>query len=105
MMPVTLEGLIVLIVAAGICGAVGKALTGGAQGGFIVSVTLGVIGSLLVPWVAQKSHLSEPVGLYVSGHLFPIGWSIIGAALFVALLRLAIRIGPVFPAPEPVSAT
>ena len=42
-MTFTLPGLIVLIVIAAICGAVGKALGGGARGGFITSIALGFI--------------------------------------------------------------
>jgi uncharacterized membrane protein YeaQ/YmgE (transglycosylase-associated protein family) len=84
----TLTGLIVVIIIAAICGAVGKALAGGAQGGLVASIALGFIGALLGPWVARQLHLSEPLVLRVSGRPFPIVWSIIGAALFVALLHL-----------------
>jgi uncharacterized membrane protein YeaQ/YmgE (transglycosylase-associated protein family) len=87
-MTFTLSGLIVLIVIAAICGAVGKALGGGARGGLIGSIALGFIGALFGPWVAGELHLSEPLLLQVSGRPFPIVWSIIGAALFVALLHL-----------------
>ena len=87
-MTLTLPGLIVLIVIAAICGAVGKALGGGARGGLIVSIALGFIGALIGPWVAHQLKLSEPIVLRVSGESFPIIWSIIGAALFVALLHL-----------------
>ena len=86
-MTLTLPGLIVLIVIAAICGAVGKALGGGARGGLIVSIALGFIGALLGPWVASQLHLAEPLVLHVGGHPFPIVWSIVGAALFVALLH------------------
>ena len=87
-MTLTLPGLVVLIVIAAICGAVGKALGGGAPGGLIVSIALGFIGALLGPWVARQLGLSEPFVLHMSGQSFPIVWSIIGAALFVALLHL-----------------
>ena len=87
-MTVTLSGLIVLVVIAAICGGVGRALAGGAPGGLIVSIALGFIGALLGPWVAGQFHLSEPLMLHVSGQAFPIVWSIVGAALFVALLHL-----------------
>ena len=87
-MTLTLPGLIVLIVIAAICGAVGQALAGGGQGGLIASIALGFIGALLGPWVAHQLHLAEPLVLHVSGQPFPIVWSIIGAALFVALLHL-----------------
>ena len=87
-MTLTLPGLIVLIIIAAICGAVGKALAGGGQGGLIASVALGFIGALLGPWMARQLSLSEPFVLHVSGQTFPIVWSIVGAALFVALLHL-----------------
>jgi uncharacterized membrane protein YeaQ/YmgE (transglycosylase-associated protein family) len=87
-MTLTLPGLIVLLVIAAVCGAIGKSLGGGARGGLIVSIALGFIGALLGPWVAQQLGLSEPYVLHMSGQSFPIVWSIIGAALFVALLHL-----------------
>jgi uncharacterized membrane protein YeaQ/YmgE (transglycosylase-associated protein family) len=87
-MTMTLPGLLVLIVIAAICGAVGKALAGGARGGLVVSIALGFIGALLGPWVAHQLGLAEPFMLHLSGQSFPIVWSIIGAAVFVALLHL-----------------
>jgi uncharacterized membrane protein YeaQ/YmgE (transglycosylase-associated protein family) len=87
-MTLSLPALVVLIVIAAICGAIGKALAGGARGGLFVSTALGFIGALLGPWVARQLHLSEPFVLQVGGESFPIVWSIVGAALFVALLHL-----------------
>ena len=87
-MTLTVPGLIVLIVIAAICGAIGKALAGGSRGGLIVSIALGFIGALFGPWIGQQLGLSEPFVLRVAGQSFPILWSIIGAALFVALLHL-----------------
>jgi uncharacterized membrane protein YeaQ/YmgE (transglycosylase-associated protein family) len=84
----TLLQLIVLVAIAATCGAVGKALGGGSRGGLIVSTALGFVGAMLGPWAAHQLHLSEPLVLHVSGESFPIVWSIIGAALFVALLHL-----------------
>jgi uncharacterized membrane protein YeaQ/YmgE (transglycosylase-associated protein family) len=87
-MTLTLPGLIVLVVIAALCGATGKALAGDRQGGLIASIALGFVGALLGPWVASQLGLSEPYVLHVSGQSFPIVWSIVGAALFVALLHL-----------------
>ena len=87
-MTLTLPGLLVLVIIAAICGAVGRALAGGAPGGFITSIALGFIGALFGPWVASQLHLTEPFVLRVSGQSFPIVWSMIGAALFVAILHL-----------------
>ena len=87
-MMLSLSALVVLIVIAAVCGAIGRALAGRTEGGFISSIALGFIGALLGPWVAHQLKLSEPLMLHVSGQPFPIVWSIIGAALFVALLHL-----------------
>ena len=87
-MTLTLPELVVLIIIAALCGAVGKAIAGGGPGGLVVSTALGFIGALLGPWVARQLNLSEPFVLHVSGQSFPIVWSIVGAALFVALLHL-----------------
>ena len=87
-MTLTLPGLIVLIVIAAICGAVGRAIAGGGPGGLIASVALGFIGALIGPWIARALGLSEPFVLRFSGQSFPIVWSIVGAALLVAALHL-----------------
>ena len=87
-MTIGLPGLIVLIIIAAICGAVGKAIAGGSRGGLITSIALGFIGALLGPWLAGQLGLAEPFMLRLSGQSFPLLWSIVGAALFVALLHL-----------------
>ena len=87
-MTITLPGLIVLIVIAAICGGIGRAIAGGTRGGAVVSIALGFIGALFGPWVAQQLSMSEPLQLQLSGQSFPIVWSIVGAALFVAFLHL-----------------
>ena len=83
--------LILLVVIAAVCGAIGKAIAGGARGGLIVSTALGFIGALIGPWIAAQLHLTEPLIIQVSGHAFPVMWSIIGAAVFVAIIHLVSR--------------
>jgi uncharacterized membrane protein YeaQ/YmgE (transglycosylase-associated protein family) len=87
-MTLTLSGLIALLIIAAICGVIGKSLGGGARGGLLVSIVLGFIGALLGPWFARQLRLPEPLMLDIGGYPFPVLWSIIGAALFVALLHL-----------------
>jgi uncharacterized membrane protein YeaQ/YmgE (transglycosylase-associated protein family) len=87
-MNMSLTTLLLLLVIAAICGAVGKAIAGGSRGGLLVSIVLGFIGALLGPWVAGKLGLPEPFMVTIGGHPFPVLWSIIGAALFVALVHL-----------------
>jgi uncharacterized membrane protein YeaQ/YmgE (transglycosylase-associated protein family) len=90
-MPTTVPGLLILIVIAAICGAIGENIGGGVRGGLIVSTAIGFIGALLGPWMAHQLRLSEPFMVHVGGHAFPVLWSIIGAAVFVALIHLVSR--------------
>ena len=87
-MQLTLTGLIVLLLIAAVCGYIAKALVGVGRGGLIATIALGFIGTLIGPWIAGKLNLSEPFMLNIGGESFPILWSIIGAALFIALLHL-----------------
>ena len=87
-MSYTLPGLLLLVVIAAVCGAVGRAIAGGARGGLVVSTALGFIGALIGPWVAAQLKLPEPFTVVISGHPFPVLWSIIGAAIFVAIIHL-----------------
>ena len=90
-MSISLSGLLLLILIAAVCGAIGKALAGSVRGGLIVSTALGFIGALLGPWIAQALRLPEPFVVMIDHHPFPILWSIIGAALFVAIMHLFSR--------------
>jgi uncharacterized membrane protein YeaQ/YmgE (transglycosylase-associated protein family) len=92
-MTMSLPALLLMLVIAAVCGALGKALAGSARGGLVVSIVLGFIGALLGPWVAGLADLPEPLMVNIGGHPFPVLWSIIGAALFVALIHLISRRG------------
>lgn len=83
--------LLVLLLIAGLCGAMGQAISGYSHGGCLVSIALGFIGALLGTWLAGVLHLPELIVIPVGGTRFPVIWSIIGAALFVALINLISR--------------
>ena len=87
-MTISISGLLVLLIVAGICGGIGRAIGGGTGGGFFVSIAVGFVGALLGTFVARYFHLPELLLVTVDNHPFPIVWSIIGAALFVALVHL-----------------
>jgi uncharacterized membrane protein YeaQ/YmgE (transglycosylase-associated protein family) len=82
---------LLLLLVAGICGALGQAIGGYSHGGCLVSIALGFIGALLGTWLAGKLGLPELWNVQVGGMNFPIIWSIIGSALFVALINLITR--------------
>lgn len=83
----SLGSLIVLLIIACICGSIAQALSGGSRGGCLVSIALGFIGAMLGGWMAKQLQLPEP--LPIDG--FPVLWSIVGGALFCALLSLITR--------------
>jgi len=84
----TIAEFIILLIVAGICGAIGQTLAGFSGGGCLASVALGFIGALLGSWIARSLALPELFTFAIGGQPFPIIWSIIGAALFVAVLGL-----------------
>ncbi|MBA3715583.1 MAG: GlsB/YeaQ/YmgE family stress response membrane protein [Pyrinomonadaceae bacterium] len=83
--------LLILLLVAGICGALGQAIGGYTRGGCLVSIALGFIGALLGVWLARALNLPEVFALRIGGTSFPVVWSIIGAALFVAVIGLISR--------------
>jgi uncharacterized membrane protein YeaQ/YmgE (transglycosylase-associated protein family) len=90
-MTITLTGLLLLLIIAGICGAIGRSLGGGTRGGFLLSIGVGFVGALLGMLLARQLHLPEVLAVTVEGRPFPILWSIIGGALLVALVNLVSR--------------
>lgn len=86
-MTITLTGLLLLLIIAGVCGALGRALGGGVGGGFFVSIAVGFVGALIGMFLAGALHLPEILSISVEGRPFPIVWSIIGGALLVALVN------------------
>jgi uncharacterized membrane protein YeaQ/YmgE (transglycosylase-associated protein family) len=87
-MDFSLLGILVLLLVAAICGAIGRAIAGGARGGCLVSVGIGFVGALLGTWLARELKFPDMFAISIEGHPFPVVWSIIGAALFVAIVHL-----------------
>jgi uncharacterized membrane protein YeaQ/YmgE (transglycosylase-associated protein family) len=87
----TLGSLLALLVVAGICGSLGRAIAGYSHLGCFGSIALGFIGALLGSWLAHKLHLPELMTVRIGDESFPILWSIIGSAVFVAVLSLFTR--------------
>jgi uncharacterized membrane protein YeaQ/YmgE (transglycosylase-associated protein family) len=87
----TLLDLIVLLLIAGVCGALGQAISGFSRGGCLVSIAIGFIGALLGMWLAGRLGLPEIFPVHIGTTSFPVIWSIIGSALFVAIISLLTR--------------
>ncbi|MEP6707423.1 MAG: GlsB/YeaQ/YmgE family stress response membrane protein [Pyrinomonadaceae bacterium] len=87
----TLIDLLILLVIAGLCGSLGQAISGYSRGGCLVSIALGFVGALIGSWLATRLGLPELLPVRIGTTGFPIVWSIIGAALFVAVISLITR--------------
>jgi len=86
----TLVSFLLLLVVAGICGAIGQAIAG-FQGGILVSIAVGFIGALIGVWLPERVRRAGDFRGAIGGRTFPIIWSIIGSALFAALIGLLRR--------------
>jgi uncharacterized membrane protein YeaQ/YmgE (transglycosylase-associated protein family) len=87
----SLIDLIILVIIAGVVGAIGQAIAGISRGGCIVAVVLGFIGALIGMGLARLLGLPEPFMARIGGTEFPILWSIIGSSLFVAVISFLTR--------------
>ena len=87
----TLFDVLILLLVAGVCGSLGQAITGFSRGGCLVSIALGFIGALVGMWLARTLGLPELFTVHIGTTNFPIVWSIIGSALFVAIIALLTR--------------
>jgi uncharacterized membrane protein YeaQ/YmgE (transglycosylase-associated protein family) len=88
---VTITDWILLLVVAGLVGAVGQAIGGYSRGGCIVSIALGFVGALIGTWLSRKMGLPELFVVEIGNAKFPIIWAIIGSALFVAIVGFLSR--------------
>jgi len=83
--------LLALLLIAGICGSIGQSIAGYSHGGCLVSIALGFVGALLGAYLSQAAGLPDLIVLDLGGVKFPVIWSIIASALFVAVLSLFTR--------------
>lgn len=84
----TLGGLLLLLLIAGVCGSLAQALVGYSHGGCLASIALGFIGAILGTWLAELVGVREILAVQIGGQSYPVVWSIIGATAFVAILNL-----------------
>jgi uncharacterized membrane protein YeaQ/YmgE (transglycosylase-associated protein family) len=83
----SLIDLLVVLIIAFVCGSIAQALAGGSRGGCLVTIALGFIGAIVGTWIAQTIGLPE----FVKIGGIPVVWSIIGGALFSAVLSWLTR--------------
>lgn len=84
-------GFLLLLVVAAVAGSIGQAIAGYSLGGCLTSILVGFIGAFLGMWIARQFGLPELLTITIQGEAFPLVWSIIGSAVFTALLGLVLR--------------
>ena len=84
-------GFLVLLLIAAICGGIGQSISGYSFGGCLISAGVGFVGAIIGKWIAGELGLPELWTIEISGSPFPVIWSIIGAALFTAVLGAIMR--------------
>ena len=87
----SLLNILILLLVAAVCGSIGQALVGYSVGGCLMSTIVGFIGAWVGSWLSVQLGLPEPFMISIGGETFPVLWSIVGSALFVAILALLTR--------------
>jgi uncharacterized membrane protein YeaQ/YmgE (transglycosylase-associated protein family) len=83
--------LLILLIIAGIAGALGQAIAGYDLGGCLVSIVVGFVGAYIGLWLARELALPEFLVITVDGKAFPVVWSVIGSAIFALIVGLITR--------------
>ena len=87
----TLTGILILLLIAGIVGGLGQTISGYSFGGCLMSIIVGFIGAYVGIWLAGQLGLPEIFTVNIEGESFPIVWGIIGSAILSLLLGLLTR--------------
>lgn len=84
----SLTGILLLLVIAGIVGGLGQSLAGYSFGGCLMSIVVGFVGAFVGIWLARQLGLPELFTITIEGEPFPVVWGIIGSALLSLVLGL-----------------
>ena len=87
----TLTGLLILLLIAGVVGGLGQTISGYSFGGCLMSIVVGFVGAFLGIWLARQLGLPEIFTINIEGECFPVVWGIIGSAILSLLLGLLTR--------------
>ena len=80
-------GFLVLLLVASLCGSIGAAIAGYTTRGCLTSIILGLVGAVIGTWFSKQTGISDFIYFY----RIPIIWSVIGSALFVAVVNMFSR--------------
>lgn len=85
-MSLSLIDLLLVLLLAGICGALGQAISGFSRGGCFLSIVLGFVGALLGVILQRALQAPDLFSIQIGDNRFPVVWSVIGSTLFVAVI-------------------
>jgi uncharacterized membrane protein YeaQ/YmgE (transglycosylase-associated protein family) len=88
MVAMSLVGALLWLLIASVCGSIGSRIAGYSHTGCVGSIVLGFVGAWLGTWFAREAHLPSLYVLHLHGESFPVVWSIIGAAVFSAIMSM-----------------
>lgn len=75
---------LILLAIAALCGSIGAKIAGAKTTGCLTSIALGFVGALIGGYISRE--LAIPDLIVFRG--IPVVWSIVGAAIFVAIINL-----------------
>ncbi|MBN2030183.1 GlsB/YeaQ/YmgE family stress response membrane protein [bacterium] len=78
----TVLGFFILLLVAAVCGSIGASIAGYSPGGCLTSIVLGLAGALIGTWMSRELGVAD----FLTIQRIPILWSIVGSALFVAII-------------------
>ncbi len=80
--------IILLLLVAGLCGAIAEAVAHHHRGGCLASIGIGFIGAVLGFWLAGVLHLPNLFSINVGGVSFPIVYALLGGLFLLLILRI-----------------
>ncbi len=84
----SLTGILLLLLIAGIVGGLGQAISGYSFGGCLMAIIVGFVGAYVGIWLARQLGLPELFTITIEGETFPVVWGVIGSALLSLFLGL-----------------
>ena len=79
--------LLILLIIAGLCGAIAEWIIGFSPGGLLVSIINGVVGAYIGSWIGNLIPIELPLRIEVGAISFNLIWAVLGSLLLLLLLR------------------
>jgi uncharacterized membrane protein YeaQ/YmgE (transglycosylase-associated protein family) len=84
----SLVEILVWLIVAAICGAIGSAIVGYSPGGLLASIGVGLVGAFIGSWLARSFGLPALLTLSFGDVQVELVWTIVGSIILVGLVAL-----------------